>query len=377
MEGNGMRQDRGVEPELLVSAGSVRAAGSAPSPLLTSDHPNEEKELPSMKPSNRWRQLLDQRLHEAVTVLGQTPGLHGLIIAGSVGRGEPWPMSDIDLLPIYDPTDPAEAAAQLDQRRAELVDWWAASGRAQTLDVGWLAFTTTEISDAVAAGPEQAASRLGDPRWFHGLDKAFGGYAADPDDEHTVSFTQWISAARFHPTVVTARIDSWRQQATDALAEATRVQTDDAVKATRLLRVAARALRLVLIEQWGERLGSMGREWTRFERMAQHHGHRALAQRIAVLAAADTSTAAQRADLAPPWLQERIDLCYGARIAVGEQVTWAESARDQIAAFAVHVVNHRPDLDGPWTVTPDPALGTHLAELYELITRHGSAEAGR
>jgi hypothetical protein len=41
-------------------------------------------------------------------------------------------MSDIDLLPIYTVcTDPA---AQLEQRRAELVDWWAASGRAQALD---------------------------------------------------------------------------------------------------------------------------------------------------------------------------------------------------------------------------------------------------
>ena len=41
-------------------------------------------------------------------------------------------MSDIDLLPVF--ADP-DAAAALDRRRAELVDWWAASGRAQTLDV--------------------------------------------------------------------------------------------------------------------------------------------------------------------------------------------------------------------------------------------------
>jgi hypothetical protein len=34
-------------------------------------------------------------------------------------------------------------------------------------------------------------------------------------------------------------------------------------------------------------------------------------------------------------------------------------------------VNHRPDLDGPWTNTPDPALGTHLAELRELLAQRG------
>lgn len=325
-----------------------------------------------MKPTDRWKQLLDQRLHEAITVLGQTPGLHGLIVAGSVGRGKPWPMSDIDLLPIYtDSTDPAESATQLDQRRAALVDWWAASGRAQTLDVGWLAFTTTEIRDAVAADPEQAAARIADPRWFHGLDKAYGGHAADPDDELGNAFAAWIRTVRFHPAVVTARIKIWHQQATDALAEATHAQTDDPTKATHLLRVSARALRLVLIERWGERLGSMGREWTRFERMADRHGQRSLASRIAVLAAADPSTAERRAALAPPWLQERIDLCYAARVAVGEDVSWAENARDQIAAFTVHVVRHRPDLDGPWTNTPDPALDAHLTQLRELITQLG------
>jgi predicted nucleotidyltransferase len=325
-----------------------------------------------MKPSGRWQQLLEQRLQEAITVLGQTPGVHGLIVAGSIGRGSPWPMSDIDLLPIYaTSTDPAESAIRLDQRRAELVDWWAASGRAQTLDVGWLAFTTTEIREAVAAGPEHAATRIADPRWFHGIDKAYGGHAADPGDELGGAFADWIAGARFHPAVVTTRIATWRQQATDALAEAAQTQAEDPARATHLLRVSARALRMVLIEQWGERLGSMGREWTRFERMAERHGQPALAGRVAVLAGADPATAVQRAELAPHWLQERIDLCYAARLAVGEDVSWAENARDQIAAFTVHVVNRHSDLDGPWTSTPDPALDVHLAELGELVTQHG------
>ncbi|MFC6015756.1 nucleotidyltransferase domain-containing protein [Plantactinospora solaniradicis] len=265
-------------------------------------------------------------------------------------------MSDIDLLPIYDDsTDPAESATQLDQRRAALVDWWTGSGRAQALDIGWLAFTTTEIHEAVAAGPDHAATRIVDPRWFHGLDKAYGGHAADPDDKLGQAFASWIREVRFHPTVVTTRISTWCRQATDALAEATAAQTEDLTRATHLLRSSARALRMVLIERWGERFGSMGREWTRFERMAERHGQPALATRIAALAAADTATAEQRA----------------ARTAVGEDVTWAENARDQIAAYAVHVVRHRPDLDGPWTNSPDPAFDAHLAELRELIAQHG------
>ncbi|WP_130511182.1 hypothetical protein [Krasilnikovia cinnamomea] len=104
-------------------------------------------------------------------------------------------------------------------------------------------------------------------------------------------FAAWISDVRFHPAIVAARIDeSWRQ-ATGALSEATRIRLDDPAASTHQPRESARALRLVLIEQWGERLGSMGREWTRFARPADRHGQAELAARIAVVAGADPTTA--------------------------------------------------------------------------------------
>ncbi|WP_328473866.1 nucleotidyltransferase domain-containing protein [Actinoplanes sp. NBC_00393] len=313
-----------------------------------------------MQPSQRWQELLAERLQEALSVLAGTPGVHGFLVGGSVGRGEPWPMSDIDLLPVCT-GDHARAAAELERRHARLVDWWAASGRAQTLDMGALAFTTAEIRDAVRAGPEFAAARMGDRRWFHGLDKAFGGYGTD---ELGTAFTAWIARIRFDPAVVAARLDVWRGQARDALTRAQRA--GDPAAATRLLQESARAGRMVLLESWGERLGSMGREWTRFERMAARHGHADIAARIAVLAGADVDSAAQRAERAPAWLRERIDLCLGARRAVGEQVSAAENARDQLAAFALHVARHRPDLDGDWTGCPDPLLAERLSEMAGL-----------
>jgi predicted nucleotidyltransferase len=322
-----------------------------------------------MTPTPRWKQLLDDRLTEAVNVLGAVPGVHGLIIGGSLGRDEPWPMSDIDLLPIY--ASSMEPSQQVEERRNELVAWWAASGHAQTLDTGWLAFTAQELRDALAAGPEGIAQRMPDPRWFHGLDKAFGGHAAVSEDKLTTEFTHWATQIRFHPSVVAARLQRWRQDARQAATEASLLRDSDPRRATQLLRESARALRLVCIEGWGERLGSMGREWTRFERIAERHDARPLAARIATIAGADPQEAAERAKTAPTWLQERIDLSHRARHMVGEHVTAEENARDQLAAFTVHVTKHRPDLDGTWSGSPDPALDHHLAELQELLTRHG------
>jgi UTP:GlnB (protein PII) uridylyltransferase len=67
-----------------------------------------------VEPSKRCRELPDQRLAEAVAVLGAVPDVCGLVVGGSLGGEEPWPLSDIDLLPI------STAAPDLPERLAEL-----------------------------------------------------------------------------------------------------------------------------------------------------------------------------------------------------------------------------------------------------------------
>ncbi|WP_250008949.1 hypothetical protein [Actinoplanes sp. M2I2] len=58
---------------------------------------------------------------------------------------------------------------------------------------------------------------------------------------------------------------------------------------------------------------------------------------------------------------------WAARQAVGEPVTEAQNARDQHAAYALHVARKRPDLDGPWTGTPEPRLDTYRSDLHRVI----------
>ncbi|MEU2429853.1 hypothetical protein ABZ611_10070 [Streptomyces sp. NPDC007861] len=300
-------------------------------------------------------------------ILGEIPGVHGLLLGGSIGRGEPWPMSDIDLLPVYS-SDPSAVSAEVQRHRVELVDWWSDSGRPQSLDIGRLAFTVDEVVQAVTSGPAWAVEQLlADSRWFHGLDKAYRARPVGAADTLLAEFRDWIDAMRFDPAVVAARIGWWRRA---AAAAGRRAREDQAAgrlaEATYQLREAARALRHVALEGWGERLGSMGREWTRFEGMADAHGERPLADRIAKAAGALPADVMLREPLAPLWLKERIALCWTARQAVGERVTAAQNARDQIVSFAIHVYRRRPDLDGPWTGSPDPGLDEHLADL-ELI----------
>jgi hypothetical protein len=321
---------------------------------------------------NRWRELLDERLEEAAASLGAVPGVRGLVLGGSVGRGEPWPLSDIDLLPIV--STGTDAPAEIERRRAVLVDWWAASGRAQTLDVGWLSFSEEEVVRVVGAGASGAAERMSDPRWFHALDKAYGGRGVHDPRGLAGGFARWASATRFDPAVVLARVRVCRDQMLASRERAgDAAREDDRVVATVYLRDAARSLQLVLVDQWGERLGSMAREWTRFEHIAKRHGRAELAATLAWVAGADADQAGERAQLAPAWLKERIDLAYRARLEVCEGVTAKQNARDQLAAFSVLVARRRRAPWGDWTGVPDPALASKLATLDRLVSESGMA----
>jgi hypothetical protein len=163
-------------------------------------------------------------------------------------------------------------------------------------------------------------------------------------------------------------VQYWKVQVEDARERAMQaIDRNDNVEATLGLREAARALRLVLLEGWGERLSSMGREWTRFERMARTHSAQRIASQLATLADAQPEDALERAKDAPAWLQERIDLAYAGRQEIGERVTAEENARDQLAAFAVHVPKRTLPPWGAWIGIPAPNLEQRLAELDRLV----------
>jgi hypothetical protein len=101
--------------------------------------------------------------------------------------------------------------------------------------------------------------------------------------------------------------------------------------------------------------------------MASERGALRIASHLATLADARTQDALQRARSAPAWLQERIDLAYAGRMAIGEAVTPEENARDQLAAFAVHVPKRTVPPWGAWMILPADNLEERLATLDMLV----------
>lgn len=312
----------------------------------------------------RWKKILDERVSEAMDAIGRVDGVHGLIIGGSVGRGDAWPMSDIDLIPVYD--NSMDPAWQVERCRAMLVDWWVTSGPGHALEVGWPAFTVDEVAEATTWDSNETIKRMQDVKWFHGIDKASGGRAG-AGGETVERFVEWATRLRFDEAVRLARAGYWRMTAELAVSKAVQMQDVSAVLTTQLLSEAARFLCMALAEQWGDRLGSINRCWTHFECLAQRNNALPLARRLARVGGAESAGAMARASTAPSWLQERIDVVYQARRLAGEEVTPDENARDQLAAFTLLTGRQRPDLDGSWILKQHSSVHDRIAGVEQLL----------
>src|SRR5262249_43407877 len=144
-----------------------------------------------------WRPRLASKVTEAVQVLSGIPGVKGLLLGGSNGRGEPYPLSDVDFLILADDVRMTHVLAEIETVVARTEDRWKHDGFAMGLDAGKLTFTRSEVLRAMNRRGADATDLLKDLRWYHGLDKGYGGQAIWDPDGLVATLSTWINQTRF------------------------------------------------------------------------------------------------------------------------------------------------------------------------------------
>jgi predicted nucleotidyltransferase len=317
-----------------------------------------------------WEAILARRVEEALATFRTVDGLHGLVLAGSAGRGEPWPLSDLDLLPIYADDALDSAPAEIDRRRQILLDRWITEGWWTGLDVGRLRFTRSEVERALQLDEARALQLLGEDRWYFGLDKGFGGRAVlDPDGLATALAT-WFTSHRFTPAVVSFRLARERQERDLAVSRCEEaIRAGDPLKATMQLREAVKWIQTWHLEQCGYRDNSLGRLGTRFAVLARSHGAASLVETLNHLSDLETTSVWRRLEMAPDWARERHDRSWRARQRIGEPVGRIDDARDTLRVCALYGMRRLSEPPCPaWLAMPDlDVLATRVATLRALL----------
>ncbi|RKN85405.1 nucleotidyltransferase domain-containing protein [Paenibacillus ginsengarvi] len=307
-----------------------------------------------------WKAILERRALQTVETFRRSEGVKALILGGSLGRGEPWPLSDIDIIPIYEPGRELTANERIKQLRAELIEEWEREGWRTALDVGTLYWSADLAADVVNVDSTVFEGLFDNLSVYHSLDKAYLGQAVYDPERIGADLLEWIRRNRFAPEVTALRRSKLRRRFEISLLE-----LDEAIenrlwaKAAYYGHEAIELLRTYVLESWGDRDNSFARLGTRFERLAELRGCRDLAERFHTLKKLDDSSVLERIQRSPEWVRERHRLSYASRRMIGEDVSEIQDARDVLRVFGRYelrsVMNGAETGDTEWLAIPRDA----------------------
>jgi predicted nucleotidyltransferase len=296
-----------------------------------------------------WKEVLEERVRQAVEKLSSIPCIRGLILGGGIGKGDPWPLSDIDVLGIYT-NDQVEATKESVKRIcAHLEKSWMNEGFLATVDIGKIVFSEREVEQSLKVNPSEAVIFLHDMRWYHGLDKFANGQTVYDPDGLTKVFLDWITAARHSPEVMAYRQARVERPHSDDLNKVEEVVgKSDIFEANLAVRNLVYGYAGFLYTGlWGDS-GKLGRNCTRFERIAELKGVGDLCRKMMRLIE-DPARSAERLASAPYRVHDRHRLSWPARQLTNEKVTKEEDARDVLDLFTNIEISYTSPPFDLWT----------------------------
>jgi hypothetical protein len=289
-----------------------------------------------------WRSILSERVSKVVHAFSNIDGVRGLILGGSLGSGEPWALSDIDIIPIYNNAKNFEQArSNIANTRLAFIELWESEGWRTALDVGTLAFTEPEVLVGLQAS---ALDILADDRWFHCLDKGYQSRAVYDPTGLATKLARWFTSHRFEPEIIEFRLKQHQIKTEYHIQELLQeIERRNISKANQALNNAIGSLKTFLLEKWGERDNSFARFGTRFERSAKRRGHEHLVTLLNDLSNLNGEQVLERMALAPDWIQKRHERSLQARKLIGEEVTKIQDARDVLRVFFRYELKEQAD----------------------------------
>lgn len=284
---------------------------------------------------SHWKSILEDRTKYAVEKFKEVKGVRALILGGSLGADNPWPLSDIDIIPIYDDDRFCEANEQVKQIRLDTLKIWKEQGWRTALDVGTLYFRVSDVRTIIQSSAEELTRLLENRSLYHSLDKGYQGKAVYDPDGLGIQFVRWFNRYRFDSGVISIRLNTLMRSFKDNIKELAHYMGEEQfVESTFYLNEAVEQLRTYLLESWGERDHSFARIGTRFETIAHRKNQDRYITILNELKTLDNDSVLRRLNNSPPRIKERHRLSYKCRHFIGEELSVIQDARDVLRVFA-------------------------------------------
>ena len=306
-----------------------------------------------------WRERVARVCEEECAYFARLPYVKGLAVIGSVGRGDPWPLSDIDMLVVADRVEGKHPNAAVRQEERKRNDRLHAAGIPNDVEASIWTVTPEEIEPALNGDVELLLGKVGELPWaWHGfLTKAHGGKVVVDADGQVGRFIERCGHVLFSNRF----LGLTRRQALDDMArrqaEASELMAGGRWSAASLcLMRMAHEIATSLLLCWGHVPQSLSRSVSRFLAAAGRARRADIAEWFLDAVRLRPEQTTDRFHGLPPAATVERDRLLAIRAGSGENVDELAVTRDMLHVRFWVDVGRSSQLDGPfpkWTGVVD------------------------
>ncbi|HOX37824.1 MAG TPA: nucleotidyltransferase domain-containing protein [Candidatus Brocadiia bacterium] len=268
-----------------------------------------------------WRERLQDTADEAAGHLGKLPFVRGVVLAGSVARGDVWPLSDVDFIVVWNPARFADVKNWLSREEAMFNAWLEKQGNPNEVD--WANFLTEQklTTQLAEAGESEFWALMNDPWNLRLCDMLWASYVMVDHDSGITRLHKKIQERRFDQRMMDIRTKSAMTRTRKLLKEARMsLDTANAVRACRSIFLAGGEILRGLYDLHGKQHTSPRRMVSRLGRIVEQGQWQPAFQQALRLLRLDPESVEKRMALCPEEIVRAFKLNWTLREAIGEPV---------------------------------------------------------
>ena len=280
-----------------------------------------------------WRGRIERLAEDEAARAMALPCVRAVAVIGSVGRGSPWPLSDVDLMTLAEPwrgREPHDLVAEHEAERAEAL---LRARVPNEVELRYWVLRPERAAPEVTGSTKAFVSSVSHPYHMGFVFKAHGGRALHDEDGKLAEFIRACERAVFCTDYLRLWLGNALKEAREALARA-RGMADEgrARQASAQLIVGAHEASTGLYARCRELPQSIMRAVTRLQAAAQRAGEPQLLDRFLVAARLTGADMRRRLADVPEQGVRELDALLAIRRGSGEDVDHLDVARDLLHA---------------------------------------------
>ncbi len=322
---------------------------------------------------HNWRERIAQVETQESIYFGNLPYVKAVAVIGSVGRGEHWPISDVDMFiaaDLWQRKDPEILVRSVERERNKQLH---AAGIPNDVEAGNWVLLSREVAAAANADDDAFFEMLNHPHWLGIAIKSGGARVVRDFDGCVTQFLSRCGRVLFGDRFVRLWLQIVIEDVAGRLVAARSfLKKGDSQSASAGILVAAQHISGGIYGRWRRLPQSISRGVTRFLAAASIEGDMELGEMFLQAVCLSEEDVWRRFAAVPPAGQRERDVWLAIRRANGENIDELAATRDllQISSYLAM----RNGIHGPypeWTgVTGDKAaVRTQLVVAEQLLER--------